>query len=307
MSEPTITPAETPDPSVADLTAYRAGKAAPVVEPPAETPAAEAPAEAEAEAPAEVPEAAEPDPASDAGKALAKKRNSLQARIDELTAREKAAERRAAALEAELQAARGQAPAPQPAPVADRASEYKRIMALPDAPRVDQFDSYEEYTFAAGVFVDEVRTAERTARQQQHAEASAVLTARDRVEAAIKAAHPDFDEVIDSFAGAGHVYAPAVVEFILHHPAGHEAAYLLAKDPALNARISALRHPAAIVFELGKVLAGQAAPVAEPVKPITRAPAPVTTVGSGGSASSATPDPASMNSVAEWRKIRGKF
>ena len=308
MSEST----EIIDPAFADLAAYRSGQVEPVkpAEQPAETPEEQPAAEAQAETPQPDAEA-EPDPASDAGKALAKKKSSLQARIDEEVRKRGEAERRAAQLEAELTAARGAAKPEQPA-AEGAAAERKRIMALPGAPKVDQFESYEEFLLAAADFVSEVRLSERDARQQAEAQGRGLIAARDRVEAAVKAAHPDFDEVIEAFAADGHAYAPPVAEFILAHPEGHEIAYALAKDPALNARIAALQHPAAIVFELGKVLAGLEAASAKPVqpepkpRPVTRAPAPVSTVGSGAG-TVATPDPATMSSVAEWRKIRGQY
>jgi hypothetical protein len=302
MSEPII---ETPDPEIADLASYRAGQ----VEAPAETPEPEAkPAEAAAEVTPEpevkpdTPEA-EPDPASEAGKALAKKRNSLQARIDEEVRRRGEAERRAAQLEAELAAARGKPAAQQPAePVADPSDPE---------PTVDQFETYEKYVKAQARWEARQEVKAATAAIAAREQGRAIVSAQDRAYASLKAAHADADDVLGAFTAAGGQYSPLVSEFIIGHPDGHEVAYALAKDPELNARLGAIEHPALVALELGRVLARieASAVTPEPVKPapvVTKAPAPVTTVG-GGAGAVASADPASMNSVSEWRKIRDRY
>jgi hypothetical protein len=302
MSEPII---ETPDPEIADLASYRAGQ----VEAPAETPEPEAkPAEAAAEVTPEpevkpdTPEA-EPDPASEAGKALAKKRNSLQARIDEEVRRRGEAERRAAQLEAELAAARGKPAAQQPAePVADPSDPE---------PTVDQFETYEKYVKAQARWEARQEVKAATAAIAAREQGRAIVSAQDRAYASLKAAHADADDVLGAFTAAGGQYSPLVSEFIIGHPEGHEVAYALAKDPELNARLSSIGHPAIVALELGRVLARieAAAVTPEPVKPapvVTKAPAPVTTVG-GGAGSVGSADPASMNSIAEWRKVRDRY
>lgn len=278
---------------------------------------------AAAEPAAEVKPAAEPDPASDAGKELAKKRGSLQARIDEITREkgesERALQARIAALQAQIEAVKPPAQPAQPAqPEAGKetaAAAWKRLQALPDAPKVTEFDNYEDFLFAASSFVAEKKAEEIQQRRVVQDQASAFTAARDRVEATAKKEFSDFEQVMESFVSGGGKYAPAAAEVIFNHPDGHKLAYALAKDPALNARLAAITHPVQFGLEVAQVLAKLAAPAAggaaavapAPVVPkVSAAPAPVPSE-IGGQAPNPSPDPDKITSVAEWRKQRERF
>jgi hypothetical protein len=310
MSESIIETPVTPEPDFADLASYRSGQVEAPAETPKETPA-ETPAEAVAETPADTPaETPEPDPASEAGKALAKKRTSLQARIDEEVRRRGEAERRAAQLEAQL----ASVSASREAFAADE-RERRQAESIADPsdpePTVDQFETYEKYVKAQARWEARQEVKAATAAIAAREQGRAIVSAQDRAYASLKAAHADADDVLGAFTEAGGQYSPLVSEFIIGHPDGHEVAYALAKDPELNARIGALQHPAMVAVELGRVLARieAAAVVPEPVKPapvVTKAPAPVTTVG-GGAGAVASADPSTMSSIAEWRKVRDRY
>lgn len=259
--------------------------------------------------------AADPDPASEAGKELAKQKGSLQARIDELTRKNGESERqyrqREAELLAQLEAVKAGGKPAEPAAPADAKSEYKRMMALPGAPKVSDFDSYEEFQFAASVFVNDVRMLEREQRQQAESRTRGAAEAQTRVYETAKAAHADVDDVMTAFVNAGHVFAPVVQDVIMNHPLGHEIAYALAKDPAKHAAIAAIRHPGLAMIELGKVVAAieavkSAAPVAAPVKKVSSAPAPMEPV-TPGETTAGRPDPANISSVATWQKERKNY
>lgn len=243
----------------------------------------------------------EPDPASEAGKALAAKKGSLQARIDEYTARIRESERRETALRAELEAAKAGRVAEQPkAPVVD-----------PNDPEPDQnsFDDYAKFVKAQARWEARQELREYNARVGQAEQARSNATAQERVSAAAKAAHPDFDTTIDEFAQAGHRFSPATAEAILNHPLGHELAYALAKDPAANARLNAAPNLYVAGIEVGKILAGLTVPVVAAVvaaPAVSKAPEPVKPVTGATSASGKT-DPKNMNSVAEFRKRRAEF
>jgi hypothetical protein len=258
--------------------------------------------------------AADPDPASEAGKELAKQKGSLQARIDELTRKNGESERqyrqREAELLAQLEAVKAGGKPAEPAAPADAKSEYKRIMGLPGAPKVSDFESYEEFQFAASVFVSDVRSGERDQRQQAESRTRGAAEAQTRVYETAKAAHADVDDVMTAFVNAGHVFAPVVQDAIMNHPLGHEIAYALAKDPAKHAAIAAIRHPGLAMIELGKVIgsieAGKPAAVAAPVKKVSSAPAPVEPV-TPGETTAGRPDPANISSVATWQKERKNY
>jgi len=273
------------DPEAASLADYRAGKTAPAE--PVEAPKVEPKVEAE------------PDPASEAGKALAAKKSSLQARIDELT-REKnqsvAAERaKVAALEAKLAALEKPA-----APVATA------------KPKVDDFATYEDFVEAIGDWKAEQKLAAHVAAQQAERQAVAqsqqqqhYVTRIDKVRATGVEAHPDFDDVLTAFVKDGHVFHPTIEAATLHEELGHEIAYAVAKDPSLNARIGSAPNPWVEIGRLVGKLEAAATPAEKPAAPVSRAPAPIVPV--VGETPAGGFDPSKSNSIAEFRKNRNQF
>lgn len=104
-----------------------------------------------------------------------------QARIDHVTWEREEARREATrererreAVERELEAyRRGTGPAPSPAPSPTRPvtqAEWQRYKAMPDAPRSDSFESYDDYTAALSLFIADKRFEERVAAAQHHRE-----------------------------------------------------------------------------------------------------------------------------------------
>lgn len=104
-----------------------------------------------------------------------KPRNDPQARIDQQTAKQREAERRADAAEQrvrELETAIRQPQARPQAPIAPVAAEtpqaaWKRYMAHPDAPKRETFEDPTEFAIAANYFISEQRDAERSRHEQQ--------------------------------------------------------------------------------------------------------------------------------------------
>jgi hypothetical protein len=80
---------------------------------------------------------------------------------------------RIAALERQLAerpappAARAAAPAEPAAPPAPKTAEYKRYQAMPDAPKVEDFDSLIDHSAAMAVFIADKRYDERAAQESQ--------------------------------------------------------------------------------------------------------------------------------------------
>jgi hypothetical protein len=260
----------------------------------------------------------EPDPASEAGKELAKQKGRA-ARADRRADAKKRRDGTAVSAAGSRIARRARGAEGWQRSRKDRrhssdaegAKEYKRIMALTGAPKVSEFDTYEEFQFAASLFVSDVRSGERDQRQQAESATRGAAEAQGRVYEAAKAAHADVDEVMTSFVNAGHRFAPVVQDVVVNHPLGHEIAYVLAKDPARHAAIAAIKHPGLAMIELGKVIAGieagaKPAAKAEPVKKVSSAPAPVEPV-TPGETSTGRPDPANITSIATWNKERKNY
>lgn len=294
-------PATIPIGALESVAEYRKASAEGLTEVP--NPAVPPPAEKAETAPAEK----EPDPASEAGKELAKKRTSLQARIDQAVAQQRAAEARAAAAEAKL-AEREAAKGEPKADAATAAGYYTR-----PEPSVDEigtkYATYEEYTkdLAKWAYQEE-RAKERIEDQQTQAQQTQrdVLTkAQARIDA-FKTDHADYDEVV---AGAimpqGAVAGPAIIEYLNHSEMGPQLAYALGKDPTELARI-ALLPPGFAIAALGKLEGKLEAPATEPAAAVSHAPAPPKPVGGRGSGKAAQ-DPSEINSLADWRKRRADF
>lgn len=132
---------------------------------------------------------AEPEPKK------AKPREDPNARISQAIARQREAERRAEAAErraAELEAARSQPAVDQPKPVPDR----ERYMALPNAPKEENYERYSDYTADLSIFIADQRYAEKEQARQQTAAQRQAEQAREAVNTAfigrIEAAEPDF-------------------------------------------------------------------------------------------------------------------
>jgi hypothetical protein len=85
-------------------------------------------------------------------------------------------------LKAAPPAPRSEAPAPA-APAAPATPEkkepaYKRYLAMPDAPKLADFDSVEEHSAAMAVFIDEQRTEERATADRQRTESDSLTEAQ---------------------------------------------------------------------------------------------------------------------------------
>ena len=225
----------------------------------------------------------EPDPASEAGKQLSKRRRDMQAAIDKATWEKHEATRRAEKLEAELEALRN------PKPTAQASAE--------DGPDLDDYVAqigikYDTYEKAVQAHARDLVRFELSARDKASV---AEQSSRARNDALLQtytrgvAAHADFDAVLGEFAQSGGRLAPTtpaeaqgplgdLEQVILTHPQGHAVAYALAKDAELYQRI--VTAPTRVMFmaEMGELLTRlKGAPTGSPSEPapVSRAKPPV--------------------------------
>lgn len=151
----------------------------------------------------------------------------------------------------------------------------------------------------------EERLAAREAERQQRAQAEEF--ARRAAEA--KAAHPDFEEVIE--AASDMPVSQTMTEAILHSARGPEIMYLLAKSPAELARISALP-PLQQVMEIARLEAkasASATPTKAASKPLPKkpaTPAPITPVTARGPSNVKSPEEMTYEEYAKWRSSQTK-
>jgi hypothetical protein len=294
------TPAETPADTVSEPAATEAA---------AETPAAETTPEAAAEEP-------EPDPASEAGRTLARHKSSLQARIDQATARQRDAERerdaeriRRESLEREIAALRG--PEKTSAPKADTPPAYVTPATDPE-PKLEDFqdqdDPYAAWNKATARWAtrDEQRKIayerEQTAaverarieRETADRQTEQVVAQHTQRLDAFRKTHPDFDAVI---ANPDAVTNDWISEEIATREDGPAIAYYLGKHPQESRRLAALNSQKSVIREIGGIAhrlgAASTTGPASQTTSTTSAPRPPKPV--GASASALARDPADMS------------
>lgn len=238
----------------------------------AETPAPETPA---VEAVAEEAETEEkPDAASEAGRELAKKKQSLQARIDAIT-REKhdsirerdVAKAESARLKQELDALK----APKAAPAAGSTEKFESYDTW-SATHAD--GSYEDYLDERTTFnLDKKLAAQRATEASKEAERTASQThaaflTRGREK------YPDFDAQLQSLMDAGIQFSEPMSIALVNEPLGPDLLHLLNGDHTEAKKIAGLQHPVAAGVALGKLLAkletAPPGPVSTP-KPLSQA------------------------------------
>lgn len=267
----------------------------------------------------------EPDPASEAGKALAGKKKSLQARIDEITrekhdtARERdTAKAEADRLRAELAALKTPQSAAAPPSAQSESTTPQSLSGVPKPvrPKQSEFETWEQYEDAKDAYTEKLAewtanekiAAERQASSAQAAE-RAQYEALSRVYDKGRAAHADFDALLEQSAADGVRWSPFVTQIVLTSENGHEIAVALAKDAETAKRLSAIQNPAQAGMEMGRFLARLEDANSGPssvVAPVTTAPDPIKPVG-GTSAGASTTDPSEINSIAAWRKKRSEY
>lgn len=211
----------------------------------------------------------------------------VQTRIDELTRARHEAEREAAYWRGLADQSKAQPPAPDTAkPVPEKFSDYSAYVEALAEWKADQ---------RVAEALNKREAQDKSAREatERQSKAETFDTRRD----AYRGVQKDFDEVMNT---ADFKVSPAVMEVIQDSESGPALAYHLAKNPDEALRISKLS-PLGAARELGKIEAGLS--TAKPVqKSVTKAPAPITPVGSGRSS---TPDINNMTQ-AEYEAFRGK-
>lgn len=237
------------------------------------------------------------------------KHKNAETRIQELlaeraAARERAeqAERRAADLEAKLAAgkdAKSSESSPETKPPAD----WQRYAHHPDIPKSDDFDNYEDFVTARGLFVADQRYQEREARANEDRASQQRLDTLSKQIADFNQrleqyttehkgfqVHPELLKIAPDFAvGAGQEPGPLNLAMGETVRSEHSAP-LLAHFSTEEGRkdwiaIVSQPTPAALLKAFAKVEArfdGQAAAPSAPAKTITDAPPPPMTLGKRG-------------------------
>lgn len=273
-----------------------------------EAPQIEAPKDAADVTDVEVKEPATPEPKTEEEPAKADdttesnrdgkgRFKSVQDRMDEMTRARREAERDAAYWKA--RASGGVDPTQNPAQP-----------AAPKPPKAEDFQTAEAFQEALIDFRVEQKMTEKLAQrdveQKAHTEVSQRVADWQARLTEARAAIPDFNAALDA---SDVLIAPHVSELLIEHEAGARLLHYLAQNPEMGEKLNGMSVPKAAT-ELARVAMGfevQAKSDAEPKpveKPTTKAPAPITPLGSGR-ATAPTLDEMSMEDYVKLRKSQG--
>jgi hypothetical protein len=204
-----------------------------------------------------------------------------------------AKEREIADLRKQL-AERSAAPASEPQREAapNQAPVYEK-----HKPKMDEFDSIEEFTESLTDWKADEREWKRNIAEQQQ---KIVNDWNSRKEAAQKT-HADYEDVLNA---ASQVMLPAAHQrLFLESEAGAELAYQLAKDPAELQKFAAM-DPLKAARHFGRLEAAYSSEAPDTATPRTsHAPRPIRPVGARSAGSAAPPDLAKL-SLSDYRALR---
>lgn len=227
--------------------------------------------------------------ADDAGETRKRSGTPYSQRIGELTREKYELKARVAELEARYGSG-----APSPAP--ERAEQEQ------GPPKLDAYNSYEEWVEAVADYRAEKRftelqrqSEERAAQETERKAAESRRAAYEKAVATIEDRYADYHEVT-----AEMPVTRAMAEFILEHDKGPDIAYYLGKNPDEAMRIATLP-PVKQGFELAKLEAKLVTPGSQ-VKTATSAPEPINPVRPRERSAAADPSKMSMAEYANWRK-----
>lgn len=240
------------------------------------------------EAAAAVPDAVTQDPAAtDAGEPRKRSGTPYSQRIGELTREKYELRSRIQELEARL----GGAPSPAPA----------QAQAAEDPPRLDAYDSYEQWVEAVADYRAEKRfrdlQRQDEERQAQERERSAAIERRMTYEQNVAKAeerYPDYHEVT-----AEMPVTPTMAAFLMAHERGPDIAYYLGRSPDEAMRIAKL-DPVRQGYELARLETKLMTPQ-QAARTVTSAPEPINPVRPRASTPSSDPARMSMAEYAAWR------
>lgn len=216
-----------------------------------------------------------------------KKPDGVQKRINELTAKARAAERRAEYAESQLHANHGR-----------NREEPSAPESAAGRPALDQFESYDDYVEALTDWkTDQKLTAREVANEAKRQKSEATETTRTKVFTQVEAGRSefaDFDDVVIN--NPDLPVSESMTGVLLELEKGHAVAYYLGQNLEEAADIASMS-PTRQAIALGRIEAKLA--IKSPAK-LSKAPAPVGSALAGG-ASPGKADPTKMTD-SEWAK-----
>jgi len=210
------------------------------------------------------------------------RRRDPRAAVQSAIAKQRDAERRADAAEAQVAVL--SKPAAREEPVA-ATPDWARYKSMAASPKADQFENYDDYTAALATFVTDARQHDYETRRQQYyqeqtqheSQAAHAAQWQERL-AKARAETPDLDETFDP-----DVPMSLPMQYLaMESPKGIEILQWLSAHPDDSQRLSTL-HPVEVYREMGKLeerLSAASAPLGGPARVISHAKPPIQPLGS---------------------------
>ncbi len=171
-----------------------------------------------------------------------------------------------------------------------------------DAPRVDDFETYEDYLDARADYIAERKFESKIAEHAQRVQAQSTQAYQAKINetwgekvTAARDKYSDFDEVIES---AEQPITPVIAHALKVSAIGGDIGYYLAKNPSEMDRLAKL-DPFTTAIEIGKLEAKLSH--TPPKTEVSKAPEPITPM---GGKSETKKDPANMTDAEfrDWRR-----
>lgn len=203
------------------------------------------------------------------------KKSGVQKRIDELVREREEAKREAESYKRQYEASKGGG----------------------DAPKLEDFESYEDFLTARTIHQFEQRQRQQKAEQDEQyrqalAQENAQLFAQRQIEAKVK--YADYEQVANN---PNLEITPQMAQIITAQENGPDIAYYLGKNPRLASEI-ARSDPINAAIKIGQVIAK----VSTQTPKATSAPDPVAPIGGGSEVPELDPSQMSMEQYVEWRR-----
>ena len=169
--------------------------------------------------------------------------------------------------------------------------------SLPARPKLEQFESTEQYEDALFEWRDSVQATKSAQKEQEERERKALNDFNERARK-VRLENPDFDEVVES-----PVFSPGMRAAILLSENGPELAYYLGKEENRTAAERIRNLPTEMQhYELGKL--EYQLQMAKKTKKVPSAPEPIKPIGMSGAGGNIDPSKMSTAEWIEWDRKR---
>lgn len=177
-----------------------------------------------------------------------------------------------------------------------RKEKLERLLAQDGAPKIDEFDDFQEWTAAVAEFVAAQEVEQTRTQLKTEAEQLVLIDRVSRMAGEGEKEYPgQFVEAMTAADRAGARFHPAVLDVILSEPYGHRLAFELVSHPEIFRQVNeqpteraALREAFAVLHRLTS--ASESKKGSEGAANVSKAKRPIQPIGSAGRVNAGEPN-----------------